>query len=494
MTSQPTYPTAPTTPREPPARMKPLNWILLVLGVLITIVGLGLTIGGAVLAGAGAAQSDGQYPVVYEEIFQSTGHAILAPPLVLDASDTGSSDLASTGEIASARVQVSSMVADQDIFIGIADSADVGDYLNGVPHTVLGDLSWQSGQPSSAPPEWFPSSDTGVRQQEIDGTRTPELPTDQDFWAVSASGAGTQEITFDLQPGAWTLVVMNSDASRSVWADLRVGVRTELLDSGTPAVWIAGLLALLLGIPLLLVGAAGLGRDISRDISRGGNPGLDPTYPQPDDSFRVHPLTFTGHLDGKLSRGLWLIKWLLVIPHYLILGLLWFAQLITTIAAGVAILFTGRYPRSWFAFSVGVLRWQWRVGFYAYAALGTDRYPPFTLAHADYPATLDVAYPEQLSRGLVLVKWWLLALPHLFIVALLTGNSGSLLGLLILIIAVALLFTGRYLPGLFNLVMGMERWTYRVVTYTLLLRDEYPPFRLDQGPTDPAPTGMEATG
>ena len=494
MTSQPTYPTAPTTPREPPARMRPLNWILLVMGVLITIVGLGLTIGGAVLAGVGAAQSDGQYPVVYEENFQSTGHAILAPPLVLDASDTGSSDLASTGEITSARVQVSSVVSDQDIFIGIADSADVGEYLDVVPHTVLGDLSWQSGQPSSAPPEWFPSSDTGVRQQEIDGTRTPELPTDQDFWAVSASGAGTQEITFDLQPGAWTLVVMNADASRPVWADLQVGARTELLDSGTPAVWIAGLLALLLGIPLLLVGAAGLGRDISRDISRGGNPGLDPTYPQPDDSFRVHPLTFTGHLDGKPSRGLWLIKWLLVIPHYLILGLLWFAQLITTIAAGVAILFTGRYPRSWFAFSVGVLRWQWRVGFYAYAALGTDRYPPFTLAHADYPATLDVAYPEQLSRGLVLVKWWLLALPHLFIVALLTGNSGSLLGLLILIIAVALLFTGRYLPGLFNLVMGIERWTYRVVTYTLLLRDEYPPFRLDQGPTDPAPTGMEATG
>lgn len=494
MTSQPTYPTAPTTPREPPARMKPLNWILLVLGVLITIVGLGLTIGGAVLAGAGAAQSDGQYPVVYEENFQSTGHAILAPPLVLDASDTGSSDLASTGEIASARVQVSSMVADQDIFIGIADSADVGDYLNGVPHTVLGDLSWQSGQPSSAPPEWFPSSDTGVRQQEIDGTRTPELPADQDFWAVSASGVGTQEITFDLQPGNWTLVVMNTDASRPVWADLQVGARTELLDSGTPAVWIAGLLALLLGIPLLLVGAAGLGRDISLGSSRGSSLGADPAYPQPYDTLRVHPLTFTGRLDGTPSRGLWLIKWLLVIPHYLILGLLWFAQLITTIAAGVAILFTGRYPRSWFAFSVGVLRWQWRVGFYAYAALGTDRYPPFTLAHADYPATLDVAYPEQLSWGLVLVKWWLLALPHLFIVALLTGNSGSLLGLLILIIAVALLFTGRYLPGLFNLVMGMERWTYRVVTYTLLLRDEYPPFRLDQGPTDPAPTGMEATG
>ena len=91
-------------------------------------------------------------------------------------------------------------------------------------------------------------------------------------------------------------------------------------------------------------------------------------------------------------------------------------------AAFFAILVTGRYPRGLFDLNVGILRWTWRVQFYATAAIGTDRYPPFTLDHTDYPADLDIAYPERLSRGLVLVKSWLLALPHLIVLGVLAGT------------------------------------------------------------------------
>ena len=204
---------------------------------------------------------------------------------------------------------------------------------------------------------------------------------------------------------------------------------------------------------------------------------------------------------------MWLVKWFLAIPHFIILFFLWFAFAVTTIVAGFAILFTGRYPRRLFDFNVGVLRWNWRVAFYAYAAVGTDIYPPFTLARTNYPADFEVDYPQRLSRGLVLIKWWLLAIPHLLLVAAFAGTtwrweaeenffgttydrgSGlSLLGLLVLVAAIALLFTGRYLRPLFDLILGINRWIYRVIVYTALMRDEYPPFRLDLGSAEPAMT------
>jgi hypothetical protein len=224
----------------------------------------------------------------------------------------------------------------------------------------------------------------------------------------------------------------------------------------------------------------------------------------------VYPVRVDASLDSHLSRWLWLVKWILAIPHYIVLAFLWIAFMAVSVVAFFAILITGRYPRPMFTFNLGVMRWSWRVSYYSYSALGTDRYPPFSLAEEpDYPARLHVPYPEHLSRGLVLVKWWLLALPQLLIVGILAGGGawfavnsdtdnyswtgGGLIGLLVLIAAIVLAVTGRYPLGLYDFILGLNRWVLRVAAYTALMTDAYPPFRLDTGGQDPATATIAPT-
>ncbi len=202
------------------------------------------------------------------------------------------------------------------------------------------------------------------------------------------------------------------------------------------------------------------------------------------------PVTLNADLSKPPSRALWLVKWLLLFPHWIVLALLWAACTIVGIIAFFAILFTARFPRKLFNFNAGVLRWTWRVGFYGYWILGTDEYPPFSLKTVEgYPADLEIEYPERLSRGLIFVKW-LLAVPHYLCLTPLMGwgiwrctsdVKAPVIGLifvLMAIIAFVLLFTKKYNEDIFELNTGIVRWSFRVLAYIGLMTDQYPPFKL----------------
>ncbi|MCT9868231.1 DUF4389 domain-containing protein [Paenarthrobacter aurescens] len=466
---------------------KPGHVVLLIVGIVLSLVGFTLAAAGAVATWLASSQNDGSFFTSPTERYTVSSRALVSPQL--DAVGEGTPERLPF-DVGTLRLRASATEAGREVFIGIAPQNEVDAYLAGVHHTELREVKFQPFRPVYT---------------DIPGSSTPATPGAQQFWAASASGTGEQELTWNIAPGNWTVVVMNADASDGVSADLQAGFRSDLMRPAAMGLLFAGVLAILIGVPLLVLGAVGLGRG-------GGPPGRPPSTSaaaqgSTPGSTTSSPLHFTGHLDPALSPWMWLVKWFLAIPHFFVLFFLWFAFAVTSIIAWFAILFTGRYPQSLFHFNVGVLRWNWRVAFYAYAVGGTDRYPPFSLSRADYPADMDVEYPPRLSRGLVLVKSWLLLIPHLLIVGAFTGTATwawrtqdgpagvindrggglSLLGLLVLIALVTLLFTGSYPRPLFGFIMGINRWVYRVLIYGALLRDEYPPFRLDQGPADPNP-------
>lgn len=188
-----------------------------------------------------------------------------------------------------------------------------------------------------------------------------------------------------------------------------------------------------------------------------------------------YPVVFdVDYPDGPQDRLKAIFRIFLAIP---ILIVIWAVQQgaqsgFLIVAPALMIIFRRKYPRWWFDFNLELVRFGARVG--AYLTLMREEYP----ATDQYQAvTLDIEYPDverDLNRWMPLVKW-LLAIPHYVVLFLL--YIGVVIA--VLIAWFAILFTGTFPRGLFNYLVGVGRWTYRVEAYVFLLTtDRYPPFSL----------------
>jgi hypothetical protein len=205
----------------------------------------------------------------------------------------------------------------------------------------------------------------------------------------------------------------------------------------------------------------------------------------------AYPVTFTVDYPAQLNRLTTAFRIILVIPIAIVLGLVsngsggWDtggadqAQTATVTAGGILflptllmLLFRRKYPGWWFDWNLAFTRFGARVG--AYFALLRDEYPSIDEEQAVH---LEIERPdgEQLNRWLPLVKW-LLVIPHFIVLFFL-----AVAAIVVTIVAwFAILFTGKYPAGMFDFVVGVMRWAYRVEAYAIILTtDRYPPFSLD---------------
>jgi hypothetical protein len=184
-----------------------------------------------------------------------------------------------------------------------------------------------------------------------------------------------------------------------------------------------------------------------------------------------YPVQFsTDYGDGVRNRLTTLFRLVLIIPIFIVIVA---AGSATILAPFLLILFRKKYPRWMFDYNLELTRFGARFG--AYADLLTDSYPS---SDDEQSVHLDIKYPEveaELNQFMPLIKWFL-AIPHYIVLSVLV----TIAMLLTIIAWFAIIFTGKYPEGIFNFVVGVSRWSYRVQGYAfLLVTDRYPPFRLN---------------
>ena len=363
--------------------MKAGRIVMIVIGALIALVGFGMVVGGAgALVGYGTHRdADGYFRTPSVRLASPT-YAIVSDHIDLSTRPGPSDWLIDRGGLGTVKLALRPADPTQPVFAGIGPSTDVARYLQGVSRDQVRDVD---------------VSPNRVRYRRIAGEAVPAAPVDQTFWAAQITTDTTKDLTWKVESGDWTVVIMNADASRGVDTNARLGIKVSWFLPAAIGLLVLGLVLLAGGTVLAILGGRGLARaeeapspipapwpapggaaPATAGLAGAGVAGLGAATAAAIGA-PVYPLTITGRLDPTLSRGLWLVKWFLAIPHFIVLFFLWIAFVVVTFVAFFAILFTGRYPRGMFDFNVGVLRWSWRVGYYS---LQRARHRPVPAVHA----------------------------------------------------------------------------------------------------------------
>ncbi len=290
-------------PAPHPSHRTPIGAIVLVVvGALIALTGLGVVAGGGALMWLHGTQrdADGFYATSAER-FETTTYAITSEELDLGSPEPGSP--VELSDLGTARISAEG-TGEGRVFVGIARQRDVDAYLAGVSHAQIRNVSL-------AP--------FSVSYRYERGERRPVPPAERDIWVASASGAGEQTIDWSPRSGEWAVVVMNADGSPGVSVDASAGAEVPwLLGRGhrpahrwpgsswpsAPCCWWSG------SWPW----------PATQHIDLGG--------PEP---VAGQPVRLEGRLDAPVSRWLWLVKWLLLIPHLIVLAVLWIAFSVVTV-------------------------------------------------------------------------------------------------------------------------------------------------------------------
>jgi hypothetical protein len=203
---------------------------------LLALFSLGLLAAGGLLLWADSETDEHGFLSTSSERFATNSHALSTDNL--DADFDGIDWIVDRDRFGELRLTVGSNVG-EPVFVGVAPTTDVDRYLRGTSHDLVTDIDF---------------SPFRADYRRLDGDRRPARPASQTFWAASTQGDGRQTLTWDVENGDWSIVVMNADASRGIDADVKAAAKVGFLDSVGWGALISGLIALSLSALLAVVG------------------------------------------------------------------------------------------------------------------------------------------------------------------------------------------------------------------------------------------------